>query len=354
MSRARYYDGVTAVAREVALRPTSHELVLFDPSDSRVIDRWPATEIALLGDLEHEAVPPIARKGSNARLIVEDEPMRRQLAGALPALRALGTPKPSAAGRVAFFAPCLAALAALFWGAIDYGAEHVAPLAPHSWQVSLGESVLNEITESEKVCRGEAGLDAINDLANRLAEVAGYPHEVVVHVVEGGPANAFALPGGVLVFYSDLIDQARDGSEVAGVLAHEIGHVVRYHSMKAIARHYGIDLLLKVVTGGYSDALNTLTSGGGLLLALRNGRAAEREADAIGVELLERLGMRADGVAGFFGRMLKDDGADAAEQAGILSSHPPTRERIEATRRPATGTPPFSDAQWRALRSVCK
>ena len=175
-----------------------------------------------------------------------------------------------------------------------------------------------------------------------------------MHVVEGGPVNAFTLPGGILVFYSDLIDQANERSQVAGVLAHEIGHVVHHHPIKGIARQYGIDLLMKLVSGGYSDLLNTLSSGGNILLALRNGRAFEREADATGVGLLEKLGLRADGIAGFFEQMLEKEPKDAASAAGIWSSHPPTQERIDATKRPTSGKPAFSEADWKALREVCK
>ena len=172
--------------------------------------------------------------------------------------------------------------------------------------------------------------------------------------MEGGPVNAFTLPGGILVFYSDLIDQAKDGAQVAGVMAHEIGHVVHYHPMKGLVRQYGIELLVKLVSGGYSDLLSTLASGGNVLLALRNGRAFERDADATGVELLEKLELRADGIASFFEQMLAKEPKDMAAVAGIWSSHPPTTERIDATRRPSSGKPPFTDAEWKAMRNVCK
>ena len=61
---------------------------------------------------------------------------------------------------------------------------------------------------------------------------------------------------------------------------------------------------MKLVSGGYSDLLGTLATGGNVLLALRNGRAFERDADATGVQLLEKLEVRADGVASFFEQML--------------------------------------------------
>jgi Zn-dependent protease with chaperone function len=350
---ARYYDGATALVQDVAVRPTSHELVIYRPADSGIVARWPVGELAVLGDLGHEAAPAVVRRGEDARLIVEDPELRRQLAGWVPALAPLVRMPPAVAHRVAGFSTAFVALVALFWVAIDYGSEFVAPLLPYSLQAKLGESVFDELTSDKHECHGRQGLAAINDLANRLAKAADYPHPVTVHVIKGGPVNAFTLPGGILVFYSDLIDQAKDGAQVAGVLAHELGHVVHYHPTKGLLRQYGLDLIGKLVTGGYSD-ISTLASGGNLLLALQNGRAFERQADATGISLLEKLGLRADGVSSFFEQMMAKEPKDMAAVAGIWSSHPPTAERIAATKRPATGKPPFTDAEWRALRNVCK
>lgn len=351
---ARYYDGETAEVHEVSVRPTTGELVLFRLADAGIIARWPIGELAVLGDLHHEAVPPIVRKGSDARLVVDDPELRRQLAELVPQLKPLGAPPLAVGGRIASFSATLVALIGLFWVVVDYGAEYAAPLLPYSLQVKLGEGVFDDLTADKEECHGEAGLKALNDLANRLAEAAGYPHEIAVHVMEGGPVNAFTLPGGILVFYSDLIDQAKDSAQVAGVMAHEIGHVVHYHPVKGLVRAYGMDLLVKLAGGGYSDVLSTVGSGGNVLLALRNGRAFERQADATGVGLLEKLGLRADGVSSFFEQMLENHPKDIAAQIGIWSSHPPTAERIAATKRPATGRPPFTDAEWRAVRNVCK
>ena len=87
--------------------------------------------------------------------------------------------------------------------------------------------------------------------------------------------------------------------------------------------------------------------------------------------------MRADGLSTFFGKLLemqnKPEGKgpadgkpregkgprdgkprDAAEESGILSTHPPTRERLEATRRPPTGAPAMSAREWQGLRTVCR
>jgi Zn-dependent protease with chaperone function len=351
---ARYYDGEKAVVQDVAVRPTSHELVIYRPADSGIVARWPIAELAVLGDLAHEAAPPVVRRGGDARLIVEDAGLRGQLAGWAPALSPLVRAPIPLPQRLAGFTTALVGLVALFWFAVDYGTEFVAPLLPYSLQAKLGDSVFDELTADKDECHGRQGLAAINGLANRLAEAADYGHPVTVHVIKGGPVNAYTLPGGVLVFYSDLIEQAKDGSQVAGVLAHEIGHVVHYHPTKGLVRQYGVSLIGKLLGGGYSDIADTMTSGGNLLWALHNGRAFEREADATGVALLDKLGLRADGVSSFFEQMMKQEPKDSAAALGIWSSHPPTAERIAATKRPPSGKPPFTDAEWRALRNVCK
>lgn len=352
MATARYYDGKLAIAREVGVRPTSHELVITEAGGTAVVARWPVAELMVLGDTEHEKAPPVIRRGEEARLVIEDAELRRQLAQLMPPLAALGRPQTKAAPRLALFGATLAAALGFLWLAIDVGSNSLAPYVPYSWQHKLGASVVGDLVGQQPLCEGRAGLAAINGLAGRLAKAADYPYPVEVKVVKGGPVNAFTLPGGILIFYSDLIDKARNGNEVAGVLAHEMGHVVHYHAIKGLARQYGLDQLLKAMTGGFSD-LGTLGQGGSLLLALRNGRAFERDADATGVELLEKLGLRADGIASFFERMLEDHPKDAAAAIGIWSSHPPTAERIAATRRPATGKPAFTDGQWQSLRAIC-
>ncbi|MCW5733312.1 MAG: M48 family metallopeptidase [Enhydrobacter sp.] len=349
---ARYYDGNVALARNVTVRATGEELVILDAAGTGVVARWPAAELVVLGDTVHEKAPPIVRRGEEARLVIEEPELRRQLAQSMPPLAALGMPRPAALPRIALFGATLAVAVAAFWLAVDVGSGYVAPLVPYDLQRRLGENVASEVIGQQPLCQGRAGLAAINGLANRLAKAADYPHPVSVRIVKGGPVNAYTLPGGILVFYSDLIDLARDGNEVAGVLAHEIGHVAHHHAIKGLVRQFGVEQLLKAMTGGFSD-IGTLGSGGTLLLALRNGRGFERDADATAVELLEKLGLRADGVARFFERLLEEHPTDAAAMIGIWSSHPPTKERIAATTRPPTGRPAFSEAEWAALKVSC-
>src|SRR5262245_50676789 len=133
-SLARFYDGETAQTHEVSVRPTTNELVIFDAADATIRARWPIDELAVLGDTQHEAVPPIVRKGSEARLLVEDPALRRELAGLVPALAPLVAPSAAAGPRIASFGTALVAVIGLFWLAVDYGTEYAAPLLPYSLQ----------------------------------------------------------------------------------------------------------------------------------------------------------------------------------------------------------------------------
>jgi predicted Zn-dependent protease len=72
------------------------------------------------------------------------------------------------------------------------------------------------------------------------------------------------------------------------------------------------------------------------------------------VRLLEQRGLRADGVSTFFEKILKDKPEDAATVRGILSSHPPTQERIAATKRPPNGKLPFTPAECLARMVPCR
>jgi len=348
---ARYYDGVTAQVIEAGAKWGIGELLIYRPDDFSIVARWRLEDIVVLGDTEHEAIPAISVAGSDARLIVVDPALRAELAR-VAYLAPLVAPRPAVAKRVLKLGAALVVLVAAFWGIVDYGSEYAAPLVPYRLQARLGREVRGELLAGRTLCTGSEGLAAINGLANRLARTGGLGHPVEVAIVRGGPVNAFTLPGGYLVFYSKLIDEAKDGEEVAGVLAHEIGHAVNEHPMKGLTRQYGVNLLLSLLTGGYSD-LGTLGSGGGLLLALRNGRAFERQADATGIKLLEKRGLRADGMSRFFAQLMQHEPTDAAVSLGIWSDHPPTAERIAATKRPPTGQPAFTDQEWQALRSIC-
>lgn len=144
--------------------------------------------------------------------------------------------------------------------------------------------------------------------------------------------NAFAGVGGKTFVFSGLVLQAEAEEEVAGVVAHEIGHVVARHIADAIDRQTTLQLglaALVLATGeaAYGDVGQLV---GGLAL-LKFSRDAETQADEIGVRLLVNSGYDPEGLARFFEKLVKLEREKGAPPT-FLSSHPASAERMKHVR----------------------
>jgi predicted Zn-dependent protease len=166
------------------------------------------------------------------------------------------------------------------------------------------------------------------------------------------------MPGGRIIITRDLLERAEAPEEVAGVLAHELGHVAHRHSEAQLIRSIGLQLLLSAVTGGSSDTLGSVA---GLAAILRYTRAAEREADAYANAILQKAAIDPMGLKRFFERLREQEGASAAGVWGrlgnVLATHPGTEERIELIKPLPEGVaarPVLSEAQWRELKRICR
>lgn len=367
MTGARFYDGLHPTAHEVALRASSAEVVAM-LADGRIVARWPVPEIEVVSDPWHEPhALMVCPRQPGARLAVEDLAYREALA-------VLGANMSRAAPRRSRVTPVLGALVAALVVTIgglallvEKAPDAVAPFVPHAMERRIGAAVVTAMQGDSQTCEKADGVAALQRLVDRFQVASGYEQKVSVRIIDmyetttvGGRerknrvVNAFAAPGGHMVVMSGLIERADGPEELAGVLAHEMGHIVHRHSVKALLRAYGFGLITKLVVGGFSSDVGTVADAGGLLFALRHSREAEREADRTALELLDATGMRADGLARFFGRLLDEQGGkDGAQQMGVFSTHPPTKERIETTKRPATGAPAMTAREWQALRAVC-
>lgn len=149
---------------------------------------------------------------------------------------------------------------------------------------------------------------------------------------EGG-ANAVALPGGFVLVTRGLLDACgRDRDELAFVLAHEIGHVVRGHALERVVGRSALAGVIRALPA--VGLLGGLAGRAGLaLLETSHSREQEQEADALGIRLSVAAGFDSAGSIRFLERLVRPEGLPGA---GYLASHPDpaTRiHRIEETRR---------------------
>jgi predicted Zn-dependent protease len=199
-----------------------------------------------------------------------------------------------------------------------------------------------------------APLGAILD--RLVAALPRSPYRFNLTVLRDTSVNAFAAPGGFIVVTSGLLRAARTPEELAGVLAHEIQHVTRRHSTRAIIREMPLRLAISALFGG--SGVEAAAGMVGSLGALRYRRADEVEADLEGMRLLNAAHVDPAGMISFM-RTLETRYESAPRLASYLSSHPRTADRIAALaalaeRDKYPTTPLLDSASWQKVRAVCR
>nr|CRH07687.1 putative TPR repeat-containing protein. Peptidase M48, Ste24p [Candidatus Magnetococcus massalia] len=182
----------------------------------------------------------------------------------------------------------------------------------------------------------------ISNLSKPLARAAGFASgRVQFHVILDSEINAFALPNQHIVLHSGLLLKADSYGEIAGVLAHELGHLAAWHHIKLRAdfRTAAVQALIGSVAGiavglaGGGDAAGAFMLGGNalsrqqLLTAMRQ---KERQADQLAVDYMMRAGFAPEGVSDFFRKLHKLQRFSSLPPP-YLVSHPMGLERLQTT-----------------------
>jgi predicted Zn-dependent protease len=343
---ATFSDGKTATRHDVSVALTAHGLVISGATLAPM--SWAFGDVRVLESDQPIPLRLTRRSDDEPRLVVADPGFRDLLFARVPELDPHHRRGRRTVALVAGSLGAVAALAALLWFGLPLAAKPIAALVPQSVEERIGTRVLDFVIGKRDVCEHPDGEAALERLVDRV--VAGAPRPVVrsVQVVDSPTVNAIAAPGGYIIIFSGLLKKVESADEVAGVLSHEIGHVVHRHGMQAMVRHFALSMVITVFTGNDWG----IGSAAQLVAQLAYSREAEAEADATGVAMLEQAGLRADGLATLFARMQKEEGRDALLR--YVSSHPPSAERSAATARSNSGQPVLSDAEWEALKGICK
>jgi Zn-dependent protease with chaperone function len=173
----------------------------------------------------------------------------------------------------------------------------------------------------------------IDAVGRRLAAVApGAKYQYQFKVVNASDINAFALPGGYMYINRGLIEAARSEGELAGVMAHEMGHVALRHGTNQASKAYlgqtGLSLLGGFVDRPSSEKTIAAVGGFGLnALFLRFSRADEKQADIVGAQILAKAGYDPMDMVTFFQALEATEDRDPGKVAQFFSSHPPLSDR---------------------------
>lgn len=220
-----------------------------------------------------------------------------------------------------------------------------APAVSTQQEVALGADYSAQINRQLPMLNDQQTLSYVNQIGQQIARIAD-PRGIQYHfyVVNSDVVNAFALPGGYVYVNRGIIERADNVSELAGVLAHEVGHVAERHSIEQLQRAQNANLGLNVL---YGVLLGRAPSGveqagiqvGGSAVFAGYTRDAEREADAVAVPYLMRAGYSPNGLPSFFGKLLEMQQRQPGRVEQWFATHPTTQERVANARALIAQTP---------------
>jgi predicted Zn-dependent protease len=196
----------------------------------------------------------------------------------------------------------------------------------------IGQGV-NQNIRGEFPVHDDAELTAyVSSVGERLVAVSERPEiGYEFTVLETEVVNAMAAPGGFVYVTTGLLTEARNEAELAGVLGHEIGHVVGRHSVKQIQLALGASLALSVITPD-SEAWEQVVGLGTQVALTGYGRSQENEADTFGVLYGYRAGYDPHGMLTFLEKLQNLQDRELTKFEAFFSTHPRTGDRIDHVR----------------------
>lgn len=204
-------------------------------------------------------------------------------------------------------------------------------------EVEIGRTYAAQLNEQLPLVQDRAILGYVNQLGQQIAAQGNREFGYTFYVVNSDVINAFALPGGYVYINRGIIEQSDNLAELAGVLAHEIGHVEERHSAEQIERQQTANLglnLAYILLGRQPGQLEqTAIQVGGTAVFAGYSRDAENEADDVAVRLMTETGLDPTGLVTFFKELLNEADRNPSQLEQWFSTHPLTEERIANVRQ---------------------
>lgn len=257
----------------------------------------------------------------------------------------------------------VASVALIIFVLVPIMADQMAEYLPPEGEKALGDATFEQIRTALDdtgfvglaTCENPQGLAALGKIETRLTDAMDLETPLTVHVLDHPMINAFALPGGYVVFFRGLIEEAGTPEEVAAVFAHEIGHVVARDPTRIALRSAGSIGVLGLLFGDFAGGAVVLFLAEQIIRADYT-QEAEAAADTFAYSALLNADLPPSAIGTFFERLSQE----GEEEAGILehlASHPAMGDRIAAARaaepEDATFRPVLDEAEWAALQSIC-
>ena len=205
-------------------------------------------------------------------------------------------------------------------------------------EIALGKQLAQEVERSSKMIDDPVVTEYVNRVGQNLVRNSDAKVPFTIKVIDSDEVNAFALPGGFFYVNSGLILRAQEESELAGVMAHEISHVVLRHGTKNATKGEIMQLatipLMLLGPGGWAGyGIYEAAQLAIPVTYLKFSRDAERQADYFGLQYMYHAGYDPNSYVTFFERIQADEKRRPGTIPKVFSTHPPTPERIELAQK---------------------
>jgi predicted Zn-dependent protease len=212
-------------------------------------------------------------------------------------------------------------------------------------EVQAGGDYARQINSQLPLVRDSYTNQYINQLGRQIAAQAdqrGIPY--TFYVVNSDVVNAFSIPGGHIYVNRGIVERADNVAQLAGVLAHEIGHVAERHGIQQAQRAQNANTALSVL---YGVLMRRNPSGveragiqvGGTAVLAGYSRGAEHEADRVAIGYMMRSGYNPHGLPQFFGKLMNEQRRQPSKVEQWFATHPLTQERVSNTTAAINATP---------------
>ncbi|MEJ2624491.1 MAG: M48 family metallopeptidase [Pseudolabrys sp.] len=361
--RAIYFDGVTSARHDAWVTLDAGGLRIAG-RDGQLLAYWPIDETE--GLPAPGKVLRLGRRGNEvlARLEVFDSVLAAEIDRRAEYVDRTGGRQRRQRWRVVFWTiAATASLVAVAIFGVPVIADGLTPAVPLSVERKLGDAIdarmrglldrknLGTGFECGHAARERAGAAALGKMMKRLNQSAALRLPVTATVLRRPEANAMALPGARIDVFQGLIAKADTPDELAGVIAHEIGHVAHRDGTRSVLQAGGLSLMFGMLLGDF-------VGGGAVVIAARSvlrssySRRVETAADAYGARLMNKAG----GDARALGVILGKIGGATEPGMDLLLDHPETKARIRAIDKlaaPGHVRPWLTPHEWAALKRIC-
>lgn len=351
---ARYFDGDTN-RRHIAAVYLEDRLEIFE--GQQPLAAWPYDDLrAVEGPVE----PLVLRCVSAlplARLHVRDAELAQAIRTRAQFLDAEAGDG-NTARIVGWSLGAIASIVCVILFGLPLMADRLAQVVPYWLEQRYGDVADRQIKTifGSNVCTNPKGVAALEKLVEKVKTADGLTTPLQTITIRTFIPNALALPGGRVYLLSPILQRANSVDELAGVIAHEFGHLAHRDHLRGLIQNAGTSYLIGLL---YGDVLGSSA----VLFATRTllqqsySREKEAQADAFAAEVMLKLGRSPKALGDFLVRLSGPTNArtDNANM-NLLASHPMSVERrdtLAKADRPATGAPLLSDEEWMDLRTLC-